>query len=124
MPRLRKPASPFNYFNSSPEVTRLVAMMYFRVPLNLGNFGKLLAERGIDICHETARCGETSLARCTAAPLPKFAGSDAAGVLPTMERHRRSFTLMAAFAFVLAQTCRSAIGPGTAPAQLYLQWGG
>ena len=27
MPRPRKPASPFRYFNSSPEVIRLVVMM-------------------------------------------------------------------------------------------------
>ena len=34
MPRLRKPASPFRYFNSSPEVIRLVVMMYVRFPLS------------------------------------------------------------------------------------------
>ncbi len=28
MPRPRKPNSPFRYFNSSPEVIRLVVMMY------------------------------------------------------------------------------------------------
>jgi putative transposase len=33
MPRPRKPASPFRYFNSSPEVIRLVVMMYVRFPL-------------------------------------------------------------------------------------------
>lgn len=36
MPRPRKPASPFRYFNSSPEVIRLV-MMYVRFPLSLHN---------------------------------------------------------------------------------------
>ena len=30
MPRPRKPASPFRYFNSSPEVIRLVVMMSVR----------------------------------------------------------------------------------------------
>ena len=55
MPRLRKPASPFRYFNSSPEVIRLVVMMYVRFPLSLRNVEDLLAERGIDICHETVR---------------------------------------------------------------------
>ena len=30
MPRPRKPASPFRYFHSSPEVIRLVVMMYGR----------------------------------------------------------------------------------------------
>jgi putative transposase len=55
MPRLRKPASLFRYFNSSPEVIRLVVMMYVRFPLSLRNVEHLLFERGIDICHETVR---------------------------------------------------------------------
>ena len=32
-----KPPSPFRYFNSSPEVIRLVVMMYVRFPLMLRN---------------------------------------------------------------------------------------
>ena len=52
MPRKKKPASPFRFFNSSPEVIRLVVMMYVRFPLSLRNVEDLLAERGIDICHE------------------------------------------------------------------------
>jgi putative transposase len=55
MPRPRKPDSPFRYFNSSPEVIRLVVMMYVRFPLSLRNVEDLLFERGIDICHETVR---------------------------------------------------------------------
>jgi putative transposase len=55
MPRPRKPANPFRYFNSSPEVIRLVVMMYVRFPLSLRNVEDLLFERGIDICHETVR---------------------------------------------------------------------
>lgn len=55
MSRPRKPASPFRYFNSSPEVIRLVVMMYVRFPLSLRNVEDLLFERGIDICHETVR---------------------------------------------------------------------
>jgi putative transposase len=54
-PRPRKPASPFRYFNSSPEVIRLVVMMYVRFPLSLRNVEDLLFARGIDICHETVR---------------------------------------------------------------------
>ena len=50
-----KSASPFRYFNSSPEVIRLVVMMYVRFPLSLRNVEDLLFERGIDICHETVR---------------------------------------------------------------------
>lgn len=50
-----KPRSPFRYFNSSPEVIRLVVLMYVRFPLSLRNVEDLLFERGIDICHETVR---------------------------------------------------------------------
>ena len=45
----------FRYFNSSPEVIRLVVMMYVRFPLSLRQVEDLLHERGIDICHETVR---------------------------------------------------------------------
>jgi len=47
--------NPFRYFNSSPEVIRLVVMMYVKYPLSLRNVEDLLIERGIDICHETVR---------------------------------------------------------------------
>ena len=47
--------NPFRYFNSSPEVIRLVVMMYVRYPLSLRNVEDLLAERGFDISHETVR---------------------------------------------------------------------
>ena len=50
-----KPQSLFRYFNSSPEVIRLVVVMYVKYPLSLRNVEDLLAERGIDICHETVR---------------------------------------------------------------------
>ena len=55
MPRPRKPASPFRYFHSSPELIRLVVMMYIRFRLSLRNLEDLLFERGIDLCHETVR---------------------------------------------------------------------
>lgn len=55
MARPQKAASPFRYFNSSPEIIRLAVMMYVRYPLSLRNVEDLLAERGIDICHETVR---------------------------------------------------------------------
>ena len=45
----------FRYFNSSPEVIRLVVMMYVIYLLSLRNVEDLLAERGIDISHETVR---------------------------------------------------------------------
>ncbi|GAA4644487.1 IS6 family transposase [Pontixanthobacter gangjinensis] len=55
MPRPSKSVSPFRYFNSSPEIIRLVVMMYVRFPLSLRNVEDLLFERGIDVCHETVR---------------------------------------------------------------------
>ena len=55
MPHPRKPASPFRYFYSSPEVIQLVVMMHVRFPLSLRNVEDLLFERGIDLCHETVR---------------------------------------------------------------------
>jgi putative transposase len=55
MARQRKIHDPFRWFDSSPEVIRLVVMMYVRYPLSLRNVEDLLFERGIDICHETVR---------------------------------------------------------------------
>ena len=40
--------NPFRYFNSSPEVVRLVVMMYIRYPLSLRQVEDILFERGID----------------------------------------------------------------------------
>ncbi len=51
----RKPANPFRYFRSAPEVIRLVVLVYVRFPLSLRNVEDLLHERGIDLCHETVR---------------------------------------------------------------------
>jgi hypothetical protein len=47
--------NPFRYFHSSPEVFRLVVLMYVRFPLSLRNVEDLLHERGIDLCYETVR---------------------------------------------------------------------
>ena len=55
MARAKKPHDPFRWFDSSPEVIRLVVLMYVRYPLSLRNVEDLLHERGIDICHETVR---------------------------------------------------------------------
>lgn len=55
MPRPRKPASPFGYFSSSPEIILLAVMLYVRFPLSLRNVEDLLFERGIDVCHGTVR---------------------------------------------------------------------
>ena len=52
---MAKSDNPFRWFDSSPEVIRLVVLMYVRYPLSLRNVEDLLFERGIDICYETVR---------------------------------------------------------------------
>jgi putative transposase len=47
-------SNPFRYFNSSPEVIRLVVMFYVRYPLSLRNVEDLLVERGIDMADRGA----------------------------------------------------------------------
>ena len=47
--------NPFRYFNTSPEVIRLLVMMYIRHPLSPRQVEDLLFERGIGICCETVR---------------------------------------------------------------------
>jgi len=49
MPRPRKLASPFRCFNSSPEVIRLVVLMYVRFPMSLRNVDGPLGEQLLDI---------------------------------------------------------------------------
>jgi putative transposase len=50
-----KPESPFRYFKLSPEVIRLVVLIYVRYPLSLRHVEDLLSERGYDVSHETVR---------------------------------------------------------------------
>ena len=40
-------SNPFRYFNSSPEVIRLVVMMYVKYPLSLRNVEDLCREASI-----------------------------------------------------------------------------
>ena len=49
--------NPFRYFKTSPEIIRLAVMMQVRFPLSLRNVEDLLHERGIEVSHETIRCG-------------------------------------------------------------------
>lgn len=55
----------FRYFKTSRVVIQLAVMTYVRFPLSLRNVEDLLRERGIDVCHESARhCqGNLSLKR-------------------------------------------------------------
>ena len=55
MARPNKTHDPFRWFDSSPEVIRLVVMMKVKYPLSLRNVEDLLYERCIDICHEAVR---------------------------------------------------------------------
>ena len=66
MPRKKTPKrapNPFRWFDSSPEVIRLMVMMYVIYPLSLRNVEDLLHERGIDICLETVRLRAWRLAQ-------------------------------------------------------------
>jgi len=47
--------NPFKYFKTSPKIIRLAVMYYIRYPLSFRQVEDILHERGIDICHETAR---------------------------------------------------------------------
>jgi putative transposase len=67
-------SDPFRYFNSSPEVIRLVVMMYLKYPLSLRNVEDLLSERGIDISHETVRFWWNRFGPMFAAGDPKEGG--------------------------------------------------
>jgi hypothetical protein len=67
MPRPSKPASQFRYLNSSPEVIRLVVMMYVRFPLSLRNVGDLLFGAGSTCATRRCGTGGTGLARCSPA---------------------------------------------------------
>jgi hypothetical protein len=84
MKKSPKPPNPFRWFDSSPEVIRLVVLMYVRYPLSLRKVKDLLFERGIDICHETVRLWWNRFGRCCqtksreagfALPLSLFSGS-------------------------------------------------
>jgi putative transposase len=48
-----KTRQPASLLQRSPDVIRLVEMMYVRFPLSLRNVEDLLLEGGIDLCHET-----------------------------------------------------------------------
>jgi len=52
---MSKAENPFRYFHSSPDIIRMVVMLYVRYPLSLRNVEDLLFERGYDLCHETVR---------------------------------------------------------------------
>jgi putative transposase len=78
---MARTTNPFRWFDSWPEVIRLVVMMYVRYPLSLRNVEDLLFERGIDICHETVRLWWNRFG-------PMFAGE----IRRKRVQHMRAFT--------------------------------
>ena len=74
-------SNPFRYFNSSPEIIRLAVLMYVKYPLSLRNVEDLLAERGIDISHETVRFWWNRSARCLPLRSEKGGWRTCAGML-------------------------------------------
>ena len=74
-----KPPSPFRRFNSSPDVIRLVVLMYVRFPLSLRNVEDLLFEHGADICHETVRFWRNrhTRRRCASSWIVRLTANDA-----------------------------------------------
>jgi len=58
-------SNPFRYFNSSPEVIRLVVMMYVRYPLSLRNVEDLLASAGLTSAKEMGPLYHGSKAKLT-----------------------------------------------------------
>jgi putative transposase len=55
-----KPPSPFRYFKFTPEVIRLMVLMYVRYPLSLRLVEDMLSERGYDVSRETVRSLEVA----------------------------------------------------------------
>lgn len=78
---MARSTNPFRDFDSSPEVIRLVAMIYVKYPLSLRNLEDLLAEGGIDRCHETVRFWWN-----------RFGPMFATGTCRKRVRQRRAFT--------------------------------
>jgi transposase-like protein len=77
-------SNPFRYFNSSPEVIRLVVMMYVRYPLSLRNVEDLLAERGRDIRYETVRFWWNRFGPMFAAEIRKRRSGTCVAILMTL----------------------------------------
>ena len=65
-------------------------MMYVRFPLSLRNVEDLLAERGIDICHETARMWRNRFGPLFAGDIRRQRVSRMRGVPPLATAPRRS----------------------------------
>ena len=67
-----RPASPFRYFHSSPELIRQVVMLYIRFPLSLRNVEDLLFERGYDLWALSDQCGSRCPALIAATNAPQI----------------------------------------------------
>jgi hypothetical protein len=83
---MARSTDPFRYFDSSPEVIRLVVLMYVRYPLSLRNVEDLLFERGIDSCHETVRLWWNWFGPILAADIPRKRFRSASGAYQLSSR--------------------------------------
>ena len=81
-------SDPFRYFNR-PEVIRLVVMMYVRYPLSLRSVEDLLAERGIDISHETVRFWWNRFGPMFAAEIRKRRVAQSQALIPSIHHRNR-----------------------------------
>jgi hypothetical protein len=106
-----KPPSPFRCFNSSPEVIRLVVLMYVRFPLSLRNVEDLLFERGIEICHETVRFWWNRFGPLFAADIRRQRVSRMRGFSPLAVESRRDLRPVAGLGDVAFQHLAFVIPP-------------
>lgn len=72
--------SPFRYFDSSPEVIRLVVMMYVKYPLSLRNVEDFSPNVGSISAMKPSGCGGTVSAHCSR---PRYGESGLIGCGPT-----------------------------------------
>jgi transposase-like protein len=72
---------PFKYFKTSPEIIRLVVMLYVRFPLSSRNVEDLLHEPGIDVSHETVMNAVTTRYMTTNSTAPRHLPSGGCFVL-------------------------------------------
>ena len=63
--------NPFKYFKTSPEIIRLVVIMYVKFTLSLRQVEDQLHDRGMDICQETVRFWWNRFGPMFAAEIPK-----------------------------------------------------
>jgi putative transposase len=101
--------NPFRYFNSSPEVIRLVVMMYVRYPLSLRNVEKPSARLTSNM--RGPGSGGTGLARCS----PQIRKKRVAHMRGYPQRRRHLDEVFATASFAISgapSTMKGGLGSG------------